>query len=381
MHGGAHIAQGRTRPSAGRPGHPVRYVRRVDELASLSADEGAALQRVADRYAFRANDYYLGLIDWADPADPIRRLIVPREDELSEFGRLDASNEAANTVLPGVQHKYRDTCLVLVNEICGGFCRYCFRKRLFMHDNHEVTRDYAPAIDYIAGHPEISDVLLTGGDPLIMSTSRLAELLERLREIPHVRTIRIGSKLPAFNPYRILDDPALVELLAERSGPSGRVYLMTHFDHPREFTQQAVEAIRVVTEAGVMCVNQCPVVRGVNDDAGVLRELFETATDVGCPQYYVFQGRPTVGNEPYELPLVRGWQLFTQAREAVSGLSRRARFAMSHASGKVEVVGVDEERIYLRYHRAKDPADENRVLVMERDDDAYWLDQLVPART
>jgi KamA family protein len=355
-------------------------MRRVDELSALSAEERTSLQRVADRYAFRANDYYLGLIDWSDPEDPIRRLIVPREDELSEFGRLDASDEAANTILPGVQHKYRDTCLMLVNEICGGYCRYCFRKRLFMQDNHEVARDHAPAIDYIAGHPEITDVLLTGGDPLIMSTPRLADLLGRLREIPHVRTIRIGSKLPAFNPYRILDDPSLVELLGERSGPSGRIYLMTHFDHPREFTQQAVEAIRRVTEAGAMCVNQCPVVRGVNDDAEVLRELFETATDVGCPQYYVFQGRPTAGNEPYEVPLVRGWELFTQARAAVSGLSRRARFAMSHASGKVEVVGVDDEHIYLRYHRAKDLADEDRVLVMERDDEAYWLDQLVPAR-
>jgi KamA family protein len=351
----------------------------VDDLVALPEAERAALRRVSERYAFRANDYYLGLIDWNDPDDPIRRLIVPREDELSEFGRLDASNEASNTVLPGVQHKYADTCLVLANEVCGGYCRYCFRKRLFMHENHEIARDYGPAIDYIAGHPEITDVLLTGGDPLVMSTSKLGDLLERLREIPHVHTIRIGSKMPAFDPYRIIDDPSLVQLLAEWSGPSGRVYLMAHFDHPREFTPAAVEAMVRVTEAGVMAVNQCPLVRGVNDDAEVLRELFETATDVGCPQYYVFQGRPTAGNEPYEVPLVRGWQLFSAARSRVSGLSRRARFSMSHESGKVMVVGLDDERIYMRYHRAKDPADEDRVLVMARDDEAYWLDQLVPA--
>jgi lysine 2,3-aminomutase len=356
----------------------VKYIRKVSQVQNIPEDQREILEKVSQRYVFRANDYYLELIDWSDPNDPIKNLIIPREEELSDWGKLDASDEASNTVMPGVQHKYKDTCLLLCNEVCGAYCRYCFRKRLFMNDNDEVTKDVTPGINYIRRHPEITDVLLTGGDPLIMSTRRLREIISELRKIPHVRTIRIGSKMPAFNPWRILDDEDLQELFWRYSRPDGRIYLMCHFDHPRELTEPAVNGVRLAVKLGVMCVNQCPLVKGVNDDAEVLRELFEKTTDIGCPQYYLFQGRPTAGNEPYEVPIVRGWELFTEARKRCSGLSRRARFSMSHDSGKVEIVGVDERHIYCRYHRAKDPADENRVMVFKRDDEAYWLDQLEP---
>jgi KamA family protein len=351
-------------------------VRQIDEIPG---EERERLAAVAERYAFRTNDYYLGLIDWSNPDDPIRRLIVPHEDELCDWGDLDASNEAANTVMPGVQHKYGDTALLLAVEACGGYCRYCFRKRLFMRDNHEVSRDLDQGIDYVAEHPEITDVLLTGGDPLLLSTEKLTAILMRLREIPHVRQIRIGTKMPAFNPFRILDDPDLIDLIHDESGPGGRIYMMCHFDHPREFTEPAIESVDRLVRAGAMAVNQCPMVAGVNDSIDVMQELFETTASVGCPQYYVFQGRPTEGNEPYEVPIVRGWGIISQARRAVSGLSRRARFCMSHESGKVEVCGVDDEHIYTRYHRAKDPANEDRFMVFKRDDDAFWLDQLEPA--
>jgi KamA family protein len=366
---------GDTRPAEGR----VSYVRDVTDLERIPCSEREKLAEVAEKYVFRANDYYLGLIDWSDPDDPIRRLIVPHEDELRDWGALDASNEAANTVLPGVQHKYADTALLLAVEACGGYCRYCFRKRLFMRDNHEVSRDLDAGIDYVAEHPEITDVLLTGGDPLLLSTEKLGAVLTRLREIPHVRQVRIGTKMPAFNPFRILDDPDLQQLVREESGPGGRIYFMCHFDHPREFTEPAIEAVDRLLRLGAMAVNQCPMVAGVNDSVDVMQELFETTASVGCPQYYVFQGRPTAGNEPYEVPIVRGWQIVSQARKAVSGLSRRARFCMSHESGKVEICGVDDEHIYTRYHRAKDPADEDRIMVFRRNDDAFWLEQLEPA--
>ena len=360
-------------------GHPARRstpVRDVSRLARLTSAEQAALGEVAERYSFRATEYYLGLVDWSDPSDPIRTLIVPQEAELEEFGTPDASNEASNTVVPGLQHKYSDTALLLCVESCGGYCRYCFRKRLFMRDNQEVSRDFGAAIAYIRDTPEITDVLLTGGDPLLLSTPRLAELLRALREIPHVRTVRIGTKMLAFDPFRLLEDRALQELLAEQSGPGGRVYLMCHFDHPREFTEPAIEAVDLALRLGVICVNQCPVIAGVNDDAEVLRELFETAASVGCPQYYLFQGRPTIGNGPFRVPIVRGWHLFSEARRTTSGLARRARFVMSHSTGKVEVLGVDDEHIFTRYHRTKDPADEDRLMVWRRDDSALWLDDL-----
>ena len=159
----------------------VKYVRRLGQVTQLTLEQRDRLEPVEARYVFRANDYYLGLIDWDDPEDPIRQLIIPREEELSEWGTLDASNEESVTVARGVQHKYTDTVLLLCNEVCGAYCRYCFRKRLFMDDNAEVTHDITEGLRYIADHPEVTNVLLTGGDPLLMSTRRLVEIFEALR--------------------------------------------------------------------------------------------------------------------------------------------------------------------------------------------------------
>lgn len=371
------------RPSAprgnGRTPHADRYVTDVSTIAQLPSEERRHLQAVIERYRFRASEYYLGLVDWTDSNDPLRTLIVPQEEELSDFGSLDASNEASNTIVPGLQHKYADTALILCVEQCGGYCRYCFRKRIFMRGSCETMRDLEPVLAYIRDHAEITDVLLTGGDPLLLSTSRLAGIIRALREVPHVRTVRIGTKMPAFDPYRILDDPQLHDLFAEQSGPGGRIYLMCHFDHPRELTEPAIEAIDLAVRLGVICANQCPIVAGVNDDPDVLRELLETTASVGCPQYYLFQGRPTRGNAPFRVPIVRGWQLFSSARAAASGLARRARFCMSHETGKLEIIGVDQSHIYMRYHRAKDPANHDRLVVCERDDEAVWFDELIPA--
>lgn len=356
----------------------VKYTRDVSKLDRIDPKVRETLQKVADRYAYRANDYYLGLIDWDDPADPIRRLIVPDERELLDFGNLDASNEQAVTVARGVQHKYPHTVLLLVNEVCGAYCRYCFRKRLFIDGNDETTLDVSEGIEYIRNHPEVTNVLLTGGDPLLMSTRRILDIIGQLRAIPHVGIIRIGSKMPAFNPWRILDDPELVAGLGRYSTADRRIYVMAHFDHPRELTEPAIEGIDMLLRAGVICVNQCPLIRGINDDPEVLAELFRRLSFIGCPQYYVFQGRPTAGNEPYELPIVEGYRIFEEAKSRVSGLAKRVRFAMSHESGKIEIVGLDDQFLYLRYHRAKNPADEGRFMVFHRDDRAGWLDEFTP---
>jgi lysine 2,3-aminomutase len=357
---------------------PVRYVRDLSQVKEIPPEARVHLDRVAERFKFRANDYYLGLIDWSDPADPIRRIVVPDAGEAEEWGRLDASNEGANTVAPGIQHKYAQTVLLLVNEVCGAYCRYCFRKRLFMDGNDEVSLEVEPGCRYIEAHPDVTNVLLTGGDPLILSTRRLDEILTRLRRIPHVRIIRIGSKMPAFNPFRILEDDALVAALGRHSLPDRRIYLMAHFDHPRELTPEATLAVDRLLRAGVVVVNQCPLLAGINDDAETLRTLFRELSFAGAPQYYLFQGRPTAGNLPYRVPIVRGWELFQEAMRGVSGLAKRARFAMSHESGKVEVLAVTRSEILVRYHRAKDPADRGRIVAYRRDDDAAWLDELTP---
>ena len=334
---------------------------------------------VVERFAFRANDYYVSLIDWDDPLDPIRKLVVPSDDELAEFGSLDASNEAANTPLAGVQHKYRDTALLLLTDQCACFCRYCFRKRLFLPGSRETHRDRREGLEYVASHPEITDVLLTGGDPLTLSSEYLRETVEQILAIPHVRTIRLGSKIPAFNPYRIIDDPELSLMVRDVVSRGRSFYLMAHFDHARELTPEAVAAVAMLRASGAMCVNQCPVTRGVNDDVEALADLFQCCTDAGCPQYYVFQCRPTTGAAHFTVPLVRAFGLVDRARELVSGLSRRARFCLSHELGKTEIVGVDERHIYARYHRAKHLEHAGRFFVYRRDDEAWWVNQLVPA--
>ncbi|MCG3130111.1 MAG: hypothetical protein FLDDKLPJ_00859 [Phycisphaerae bacterium] len=356
----------------------VKYIREIEAVPHLSTAQKERLKAVADRYVFRANDYYLGLIDWSDPNDPIRQLIIPREEELNDWGKLDASNEAAVTVAQGVQHKYTHTVLLLCNEVCGAYCRYCFRKRLFMDGNDETSNDVSAGLKYIREHPEVTNVLLTGGDPLLMSTRRLREIIEELRAIDHVRIIRIGSKMPAFDPWRLTRDAELQEVLRRNSTPRKRIYLMAHFDHPRELTDAAVEGLDAFLRCGVICVNQCPLIAGINDDEEVLGTMYRELSFIGCPPYYLFQGRPTAGNEPYEVPLVRGFHIFRGAMRRGSGLASRARYVMSHETGKVEIQAVDDRYIYLRYHRAKDPAMRGRFMIYHRNDEAYWLDQLEP---
>ncbi|MEW6237493.1 MAG: KamA family radical SAM protein [Candidatus Omnitrophota bacterium] len=354
------------------------YFRNLDRIPQLSLAERERLSKVAEKYVFRINDYYLDLIDWSNPDDPIRNLAIPREEELDDWGELDASNEAAYTKARGIQHKYKDTVLFLCAETCGAYCRYCFRKRLFMEANGEVSLNVEEGLQYIAENPCITNVLLTGGDPLILSTRRLAYILESLRKIRHVQIIRIGSKMPAFNPWRILDDDELLDLFERVSWMDKRLYLMMHFDHPRELTQPAVAAIDRVLKRGVICCNQCPIVKGINDDPEALGELFRLLSFAGCPPYYVFQGRPTQGNHSFLVPIVRGFHIYQDAVRRNSGLASRTRFVMSHETGKIEIVGVDEKYIYLKRHRSPDREEVGRILLFHRDDEAVWFDQLQP---
>jgi KamA family protein len=354
----------------------VKYITNLSQLDGLTPEERRRLEPVAERYVFRLNTYYADLINWKDPNDPLRRLVVPLETELNDWGSLDASHEATYTPVRGCQHKYADTALLLVNEVCGAYCRYCFRKRLFMNDNEDASIDHRPGLAYIQEHEEITNVLLTGGDPLILGTRRLRQIISDVAAVPHVRIIRIGSKMVAFNPYRVLDDPDLAALITETCTSGTQIYIMNHFDHARELTPPARQALRVLQQAGAQTVNQCPIVRGVNDRPHRFATLFRELSFIGAPQYYVFQGRPTAGNEPYEVPIMEGLHIFLEASRMVSGLAKRARFAMSHATGKIEIVGADDTHIFMRYHRAHRKVDYGQMIVALRDDQAYWLDQL-----
>ncbi len=348
------------------------YLTDIERLEGLSPEERGRLKEVSETFAFRANNYYLSLIDWNDPDDPIRRLIIPAGEELHDWGQLDPSEEQRYTVMPGVQHKYRSTVLFLVCNMCGGICRYCFRKRIFMRE--ETLRDLDAALAYVMNHREVTNVLLTGGDPLMLETSKIEKIIRRLREVDHVGIIRIGTRMPVFNPYRILDDPAFLNVLKKYSTRERRIYIITHFDHPRELTDVAVDAIYHMHRAGAVLANQTPLIRGVNDNPEVLAELFRKLSFAGIAPYYVFQCRPSSGNREYAVPMEEGYDIFEHAKSLVSGIAKRARLVMSHATGKLEIIGKSEKHLYLKYHRAARDENSGKIITLERNPEGYWLE-------
>jgi len=357
-----------------RDGFKPKYITRLENVPQLSEEERARLKPVEREFVFRTNDYYNSLIDWSDPDDPIRRLVIPDARELDRWGMLDASNEESYTRVPGLEHKYDSTALLLVNDVCGAYCRFCFRKRLFMDTNDEVHRDVSEGLEYIRDHEEITNVLLTGGDPLLMSTRQIRHVLGELREIEHVQIIRIGSKLPAFNPFRVINDPELQDVFREYSTPDKRIYVMCHFNHPREFTPQAVEGLNILQQCGVVTVNQTPMIAGINDDPDTLAELFRQCSFHGVPPYYVFQCRPTLGNRIYSVPLEHAYEVFETAKMNCSGLAKRARLCMSHETGKIEIAALTHRHVIFKYHRAADPDLSGRVFVCRRNPEGRWFD-------
>ncbi len=359
--------------------HP-RYLTHLKDVPQLTDKQIQRLQPVVERYAFRSNEYYLSLIDWDDPEDPIRRVVIPHESELADWGALDPSQEENYTVAPGTQHKYRDTAVLLVNDVCGSYCRFCFRKRLFLNGNDEVVRDISDGLEYIRSHREINNVLLTGGDPLLMSTPKLERIIQRVREIEHIHIIRIGTKMLAFNPYRVLSDGALLEMLSRYSTLNRRIYIMTHFNHPHELTWEAISAVDLLHQAGLITVNQTPLIRGVNDDALILSDLFNKLSYIGVPPYYLFQSRPVVGNYDYMVPIEAGIRLVQTARIGCSGLAKRGRYVMSHRTGKIEILGMSDSQVFFKYHRAADKRLIGKILAIGRNPDAFWLDDYAEIR-
>lgn len=352
-----------------------KYVTDIDKVTQLPETERKRLKQITEKFVFRVNDYYLNLIDWNDPNDPIRKLVIPNTGELKEYGRWDASDEDTNYVVPGCQHKYSSTALLIVSEVCGAYCRYCFRKRLFRNDVKEAMSDVNPGLTYIAEHPEINNVLLTGGDSLILATPKLRMILQRLRDIPHVKIIRLGSKLPVFNPMRIYEDELLLETIREFSTPDHRIYVMAHINHPREITEEAKRGFQALHEAGAVVVNQTPVLRGINDNADVLGELLDKLSWAGVTPYYFFINRPVAGNSEFVLSLKDAYQLVEGAKARTSGLGKRVRLSMSHTSGKIEILAIENGKAYLKYHQSRD-GNYGKFMVLDCPDHAAWFDDL-----
>lgn len=354
-----------------------KYIHTPDELdnrVGLSQKDFREMEKVSEVFPFRTNDYYLSLIDWKNDRDPLRKIVIPDPRELKGGGSLDPSSEKDYTRLPGLQHKYPETGLLLLSDVCGGICRFCFRKRLFVNKERETVKDVSEGLDYIRAHPEITNVLLTGGDPFTLETHRLESILKELRGIDHVNIIRIGSKMPAYNPYRFLNDPSLTEVLSRYSTPEKRIYVMAHYNHPKEMTGPSMQAIEQLQGSGVVVLNQTPILNEVNSDPTVFTELFRKLSFAGISPYYVFQCRPSIGNRFFQTPVERSYEIIQQAWQTCSGLAKRARFVMSHATGKIEVVGKTATHVVMRYHQAANPIDIGRTLVYRSNPMARWFD-------
>jgi lysine 2,3-aminomutase len=255
-------------------------------------------------------------MDRFDAADPIRRTMIPVGGELVRGpGEADDPlDEDADSPVPGLVHRYPDRVLFLVTNFCATYCRYCTRARMVGHtgEYHFNTRQYEAALGYVAAHPEVRDVLISGGDPLTMADARLEWLLARLRAIPHVEFVRIGSKVPAVLPQRITAE--LARLLRRH-----RVWLSVHFMHPAELTAPVARACERLADAGIPLGSQTVLLRGVNDDIATMRALVHGLLRLRVRPYYLYQCDPISGSEHLRTSVSKGIEIMAGLRGFTTG--------------------------------------------------------------
>ena len=310
--------------------HRIRGAADLARFIEPTEDEIQAVSALAERFRFVITPYYASLMDPGDPACPIRRQVVPRMAELDDAaGLADPLDEVAHSPVKNVVRVYPDRIAFCVNNECALYCRYCLRKRMVGDEEWTMKRrELEVALDWIADTPEIRDVLLTGGDPLVFSDDRLDWLLGRLREIPHVEIVRLGTRLPVTLPQRVT--PELCEMLA-RHHP---LWLNTHFNHPRELTPEAAAACDRLSRAGIPLGNQSVLLRGVNDDRETMLELCEGLLRIRVRPYYCYQAQLLEGTAHFRVPIERGIALFRSLRGRTSGYAI-PQYILDTPDGKV----------------------------------------------
>ncbi len=313
--------------------HMRHRVRSADDLARWvrpSADERRAIEALSDRFHFVITPYYASLMDPDDPECPIRRQVVPRGAELDDpAGLADPLDEVAHSPVKNVIRVYPDRIAFCVNNECALYCRYCLRKRMVGEPDWAMKkRELAEALDWIRATPAIRDVLLTGGDPLVFSDDRLDWLLGELRAIPHVEILRLGTRLPVTLPMRVTDD--LCRML-ERHHP---VWVNTHFNHPRELTEEAAAACDRLTRAGIPVGNQSVLLAGINDDVATMKALCEGLVRLRVRPYYCYQAQLLEGTAHFRVPIERGVEIFRALRGRTSGFAI-PQYVLDTPHGKV----------------------------------------------
>ncbi len=353
----------------------ISSVKQLKRYVDLAPDEAKMLEKIIKVHPMRISPYYMSLIDWNDPDDPIRKMAVPSVEELSLEGNYDTSGETENTVVHGMQHKYSETALILATNQCAMYCRHCFRKRLVGLPNEEILARFEDAAAYVAKHREINNVLISGGDPLVLDSEIITRFLEVLDKIKHIRFIRIGSRVPVTLPAR-LSDSKLLTVLKKYSKADRRLHIVTHFNHPREITPQSIGAVNNLLEAGVLVSNQTVLLQGVNDNPSTIATLMNKLVGVGVMPYYLFQCRPVKRvKHQFQVPLCKGSRIVEKAKASCNGLSKRFKYIMSHVTGKLEILGIMNGEIYFKYHEAKDRENLGVMFKCHVDEEAGWLDE------
>lgn len=397
----------------------------------LSADEQFDIEVVGSVLPFKVNNYVVEqLIDWEKvPNDPMFRLTFPLKDMLSkahydqmaqalrngegksEIKKLADSirlqlnphpagqqeqnvPEIDGVKLTGVQHKYDQTALFFPQhgQTCHAYCTFCFRWPQFvgMDELKFAMQETELLVKYLKRHPEITDVLFTGGDPMIMTAKRLRMYIEPLLHgnVPNLRHIRIGTKALGYWPYRFLTDKDaedVLDLFKEVRDSGIHLAFMAHFNHPAELRTLAVqEAIAKIKSTGAEIRTQSPIMAGINDSAEAWKEMWQLQVKHGCIPYYMFLARDTGAQDYFAVPLVKAWEIFQKAYQGVSGICRTVRGpSMSASPGKVQVLGpanvAGEKVLALRFIQGRNAQWVHRPFFAQYDEKAIWLDDLKPA--
>ena len=347
----------------------------LNKYVTFSKEDKKKFKDLIEMHPMCVTKYYFSLINWKDKKDPIRKMIIPSLEELNTIGSFDTSGEAKNTKLEGLQHKYQQTALILSTNKCSAYCRFCFRKRLIGLPNTEIIKRFDEAVKYIKKNKQITNVLISGGDPLTLPTKIIENFLKKLNLIKHLRYIRIGSRIPVVLPERIYKDKKLLAIFKKYSKIDRRIYVVTHFNHPNEITNEAIKGIGALYNSNIIVNNQTVLMKGVNDDPKILSELMMRLTGIGVIPYYIFQCRPVSRvKHHFQLPLYKAQEIVRNTRKVLSGPAKRFKFAMSHETGKIEILGMDNKHMYFKYHQARNP--ENIGLFFKRkiNKTAGWLD-------
>ncbi len=355
----------------------ITSVEQLKKFFPISAREEILIRKVVEIHPMSVSRYYMSLINRHDKKDPIKRMIIPSTAELDAAGTYDTSGEQKSTKAHGLQHKYGETALILATNRCAAYCRFCFRKRLVGLPNKEILSRFTDAMPYIRAHKEINNVLISGGDPLTLPTSLVERFLKELDGIKHLDFIRIGSRVPVTFPDRILMDKGLPAMLKKYTSSKRRFYLVTHFNHPNEITDKSVAAIDRLINANVIVNNQTVLMKGVNDSVAAIEALMKNLVRIGVNPYYVFQCRPVSRVKThFQVPFVRGLRVVEGAKKKLDGHSKRFKYCMSHDSGKIEILGIEGDRIYLKHNQARYTKNRSRFFSKKLNSKAAWLDDL-----